>query len=127
MNPLILQLEKIAEAGVGDASKVASAQRTLSGILVKKTELAQRLEKSRLDFVNSFGSLPGKAKFDGTEISKLVPNSLDESYISKAPSLLADFDSYRAASKFGGSKNSRSCAGFESAYRDPLVGGSWFG
>ena len=128
VNPLILQLEKIAEAGVGDASKVASAQRTLSGILVKKTELAQRLEKSRLDFVNSFGSLPGKAKFDGTEISKLVPNSLDESYISKAPSLLADFDSYRAAeANLVAVKNSRSYSvGFESRLSRP-VGGSDLG
>lgn len=125
VNPLILQLEEIAEAGVGDVSKVASAQRTLSGILVKKTELTQKLEKSRLDFLNSFGSMPGQTKFGGTEISKLVPRNLDDSYINKAPFLLADFDSYRAAeANLVAVKTSRSYKlGFESRLSRP-VGGS---
>lgn len=124
VDPLIVQLEKIAEAGVGDVSQVASAQRTLSGILVKKTELTQKLEKSRLNFENAFSSKPGQTKFDSGSISELVPVRFDDIDINKAPFLLAEYESYRAAeANLVAEKTRRSYTiGFESRLSRPAGG-----
>ena len=43
LDPLIDQLEKIAEAGIGDVSKVTAAQRTVSAIRVKRLVLLKVL------------------------------------------------------------------------------------
>ena len=51
---LIDQLEKVAEAGIGDVSKVTAAQRTVSTIRVEKTSVAEGLAQAQLDFSNAF-------------------------------------------------------------------------
>ena len=53
LDPLIEQLEKVAEAGIGDMSKVTAAQRTVSGIRVTQTNISEGLAKARLDFLNA--------------------------------------------------------------------------
>ncbi len=45
LDPLIDQLEKVAEAGIGDVSKVTAAQRTVSAIRVEKQMLLKVLLK----------------------------------------------------------------------------------
>ena len=50
LNPLITQLEEVAKAGIGDVSKVASAQRTVSEIRVAQTNISEGLARARLSF-----------------------------------------------------------------------------
>ena len=50
LNPLIEQLEKVAKAGIGDVSKVAAAQRTVSMICVRQSDVVERLEQARVNF-----------------------------------------------------------------------------
>ena len=45
LDPLIKQLEKVADAGLGDVTKVASAQRTDSQIRVVQTEISEKTRK----------------------------------------------------------------------------------
>ena len=57
LDPLIDQLEKVANAGIGDVSKVTAAQRTVSAIRVEKTSVAEGLAQAQLQFSNAFGDL----------------------------------------------------------------------
>ena len=57
LDPLIDQLEKVAEAGIGDVSKVTAAQTTVSAIRAEKASVAEGLAQSQLDFSNAFGVL----------------------------------------------------------------------
>ena len=52
LDPLLVQLEKIAVAGVGDVSQVAQAQRVVSTILVAETEVSQGYEQAKIAFLN---------------------------------------------------------------------------
>ena len=49
LDPLISQLEKVAQAGIGDVSKVAAAQRTVAGIRVEQTRIAEGLAQAKLE------------------------------------------------------------------------------
>ena len=69
LDPLIDQLEKVAAAGVGDVTMVAAAQRTVSLIRVTEMDVQERLEQSRLAFINVFGSLPNSAKYEYSRVS----------------------------------------------------------
>ena len=51
LDPLIDQLEKVAEAGIGDVSKVTAAQRTVSAIRVEKTQRCGRSCSSSVGFL----------------------------------------------------------------------------
>jgi hypothetical protein len=73
LDPLIAQLEKVAEAGVGDVTQVAAAQRTVSMIRVTQTDVSERLEQARLNFKSAFGFLPQGVIFDSNYISSQLP------------------------------------------------------
>ena len=62
-DPLILQLEQVANAGIGDVTQVASAQRTVSIIRVTQADLFEKLEQARINFENAFGGLPNKLSY----------------------------------------------------------------
>ena len=47
LDPLIDQLERVADAGVGDVSQVAAAERTVSLIRVIEADIVERLELAR--------------------------------------------------------------------------------
>ena len=64
LDPLIVQLEKVAAAGVGDVSQVAAAQGTVSLIRVTQMDVLERLEQAKLAFVNIFGRLPDATSYD---------------------------------------------------------------
>ena len=51
LDPLILQLEQVAKAGVGDVSKVTAAQRTVSAIRVEETNIAEGLLRQNWNFL----------------------------------------------------------------------------
>ena len=49
LDPLIAQLERVAEAGIGDVSKVTAAQRTVSTIRVAETNISEGLAQAKFN------------------------------------------------------------------------------
>jgi len=97
LEPLLLQLEKVAASGVGDMSMVASAQRTVSLIRVTQTDVAEKLAQAEVAFRNGFGALPSKASYNADLISKAVPTGRVSKLAETAPALLAEYYGYRSA------------------------------
>jgi len=97
LNPLIGQLEQVAEAGVGDVSKVTAAQRTVSGIRVTQTNISEGLAKARLEFENAFGVIQSEISYEPDFIRNLIPNKVTDKSAKKSPLLLAKYASYNAA------------------------------
>jgi outer membrane protein TolC len=97
LDPLIKQLEQIADAGVGDATQVAAAQRTVSMIRVTQTDVQERLAQAELNFIRMFGVLPKKTVFDSSSISKATPSVVKDSTVVLAPALLANYADYLSA------------------------------
>ena len=97
LDPLLVQLEEVAKSGMGDASQVAAAQRTVSLIRVTQTDVAERFEQAKVTYINLFGSLPKKSTYDAAQISKAVPSGKSTKLAEKAPALLAKYEAYRAA------------------------------
>jgi outer membrane protein TolC len=97
LDPLIDQLEKVADAGIGDVSKVTAAQRTVSAIRVEKTSVAEGLAQAQLDFLNAFGALNNGVAFDYNFISNLVPSKIDDSLVQNSPLLKSQYASYQAS------------------------------
>ncbi len=96
LGPLIDQLERVAEAGIGDVSRVAAAQRTVSVIEATQTEVAEKFEQSRLAFLNSFGNLPMESNLNLGFISEAVPATIDSEMAAKAPALRSLYAAYQA-------------------------------
>ena len=96
LDPLILQLEQVAKAGVGDVSKVTAAQRTVSAIRVEETNIAEGLAQAELEFFNAFGLLSNEITFDYDFITEMVPEKIDDNYVQNAPNLLSQYASYQA-------------------------------
>jgi outer membrane protein TolC len=97
LDPLIGQLERIAQAGLGDVSKVTAAQRTVSAIRVTETSISEGLAKAQLEFLNAFGKVDKNISYDQMFIEKLLPDEITEGSAQKSPLLLAKYASYRAA------------------------------
>jgi outer membrane protein TolC len=97
LDPLLVQLEKIAAAGVGDVSQVAQAQRVVSTIIVAETEVSQGYEQAKIAFLNDFGRLPVKARYPAALISKQVPTSTVKQISETSPGLMSKYWAYRAA------------------------------
>ena len=97
LDPLIDQLEQVAKAGIGDVSKVTAAQRTVATIRVTETNIAEGLEKARLDFANAFGFVTGDIRYDPDLIAKLVPENITDELTQKVPSLLTQYANYQSS------------------------------
>ena len=97
LNPLIEQLEKVAEAGIGDVSKVAAAQRTVSGIRVTQTSISEGLAKAQLEFLNAFGSVDENISYDSRFISALLPDTVHVGLAQTSPPLNEVYANYKAA------------------------------
>ncbi len=97
LEPLIDQLEKVAEAGIGDVSKVTAAQRTVSAIKVEKTGVTEGLAQAQLEFSNAFGSLNNGIAFDYDFLTSLVPPEIDDNLVQNAPVLKAQYASYQSS------------------------------
>ena len=124
LGPLIEQLEKVAEAGVGDVSKVTSARRTVSAIQLEKTKVAEGLYQAQLDFSNAFGVLDDEIEFDYNFITNLIPAAVDDSLVQNAPLLKAQYASYQSSlAKVQGLKaKSGFDVGFEARAMRPFAG-----
>ncbi|MDB2529289.1 TolC family protein [Paracoccaceae bacterium] len=97
LDPMIEQLERVADAGVGDISRVTAAERTVSMIRVTQTNISERREQARVAFLNSFGALPQYGSFDYKLISSLVPKSVASELVIQAPGIQAAYASYLSA------------------------------
>ena len=97
LEPLLLQLEKVAESGLGDISQVASAQRTVSAIRVTQTDVTEKLAQAEVAFKNGFGTLPSSASYNANLISKAVPKGDVKKLAETAPALLTAYYGYRSA------------------------------
>ena len=97
LDPLISQLEQVAEAGIGDVTKVTAAQRTVSGIRVTQTNISEGLAKARLDFLNAYGPIQDGISYDAIFVENLLPEEVDDVMAQKSPALLAKYASYNAA------------------------------
>ncbi len=97
LDPLIDQLEKVADAGIGDVSKVTAAQRTVSSIRVEKTSVAKGLAQAQLDFLNAFGDLNDGVGFDYNFITNLVPSEIDDNVVQSSPILKSQYASYQSS------------------------------
>ena len=94
LDPLLVQLEKVASAGVGDVSQVAAAQRVVSSILVEETNVTARYNQAQISFVNGFGRLPSEARFDASWVSSEVPVSSTKKLAESSSGLLAKYWEY---------------------------------
>lgn len=97
LDPLIMQLEKVADAGIGDVTQVAAAQRTVSRIRVTQVEVAEKLDQARVNFMNSFGVMPTNISFDEEFITKSLPVEIEPHFIENAPKLRSDYAAYLSA------------------------------
>lgn len=97
LDPLIGQLERVAEAGIGDVSKVTAAQRTVSGIRVTQTNISEGLAKARLNFSTAFGSVDKSIGYDASFIEELLPEEVGSDLAQMSPTLLSKYSAYKAA------------------------------
>lgn len=97
LDPLIEQLEKVAEAGVGDLRKVTAARRTVSSIKLEKTNIAEGLNQAHLEFSNAFGALDSEIALDYDFITNLVPSEVDDSLVQNSPMLKSLYSRYQSS------------------------------
>lgn len=97
LGPLFDQLEKVAEAGLGDVTKVSAAQRTVAAVKVTQTDISNKLQQAQINFENAFGSLPGDTRFDISFVEGLMPTSISEDIRISAPVIQADYAFYKSA------------------------------
>ncbi len=98
LDPLLIQLERVASSGVGDVSQIASARRIVSSILVAKTSVSEKYQQARISFVNGFGRLPSSARYEASWVSSRLPVSSSARKLAEnSPGLLAQYWAYRAA------------------------------
>jgi outer membrane protein TolC len=122
LDPLIKQLEQIADAGVGDATQVAAAQRTVSMIRVTETDVQENLAQAELRFAQLFGTLPQKTMFDAHGVSNAVPEKVTDRMAIEAPGLLASYAAYLGALKSLEATKARNSVtvGFETKVQRPF-------
>jgi adhesin transport system outer membrane protein len=97
LEPLINQLEQIADAGVGDATQVAVAQRTVSQIRVTETDVQERLAQAELNFIRILGKLPRVSSFNGAIVATAVPKKVSVDMAMSSPGLMAQYAIYMSA------------------------------
>jgi outer membrane protein TolC len=127
LDPLITQLEKVASAGLGDATQVAAAQRTVALIRVTQTDVEERLEQARVTFINIFGGLPKDIDFPASIVSDAVPVDVSKAQIMQAPALRANYATYSAAVANLQSIKAQDAfnVGFETRIQKPFGGSSY--
>ena len=97
LDPLIVKLEQVAEAGMGDITQVSAAQRTVSMIRATQLEVSERLELASLNFENSFGKVPATTRYDYNFVDKLMPVSISSEMEQNAPAVLSAYALYQSS------------------------------
>ena len=124
LDPLIVQLEQVAKAGIGDVSKVTAAQRTVSAIRVEQTNIGDRLAQAQLEFSNAFGFVAKDVNFDYDFISELVPVKISDELVQNSPLLQSQYASYQSATATAASLRAKDGfdVGFEARVMKPFAG-----
>ena len=120
MSPLFGQLETVADAGIGDVSKVAAAQRVMSRIRVTQTDIMKiRASEVIRKLIWSFAL---EMRYDQDLIANSVPIEITEDMIRSAPALRAEYLSYKStlAQIEAASLKDDINVGFESRLQRPL-------
>lgn len=127
LDPLIIQLEKVAEAGVGDKTQVAAAQRTVTMIRVAQSDLTERLELAKVNFKNLFGALPAERTFESDLITGAIPLEIDQSVMLRSPALVGGYETYKAAIARLEAVQAKAdfTVGFETKVQRPFGGSSY--
>lgn len=127
LEPLIENLEQVAQAGIGDVSKVTAAQRTVSTIRVTQTNIYEGLAKARVEFESAYGVVSEDISYDAEFIERLLPDKIDESLAQKSPLLLSKYAEYQAtlANLAEIRAQDEFNVGFEVRALRPLVGGGY--
>ena len=97
LEPLIENLEQVAQAGIGDVSKVTAAQRTVSTIRVTQTNIYEGLAKAKVEFESAYGVISADISYDAEFIDSLLPDKIDQSLAQKSPLLLSKYAEYQVA------------------------------
>ena len=126
LEPLITQLETVADAGIGDVSQVAAAQRTVAMIRMTETDIKGKLDQARVNYKNIFGILPKSVEFS-VEIfgdDAMLDKAL--SIETEAPAVISEHLKYKAALAQLSSiqAKDRYSVGFESRVQRPFGGSS---
>jgi len=126
LDPLIVQLEQVAEAGIGDVSKVTAAQRTVTSIRVTQNNIREGLAKAELEFLSEYGMVNKKISYDDALINSLMPDKIGEFLIQKSPKLMGAYARYEAANKNVLALEAKDGfnVGFEARARRPFAGSS---
>ena len=126
LEPLIGQLETVADAGIGDVTQVAAAQRTVAMIRITETDLVGKLDQAKVNLQNIFGTLPQNVFFssDVFDDSELLAKALGIDV--KAPAVVAEHLKYKAAMAQLASIEAKDqfSVGFESRVQRPFGGSS---
>ena len=127
LDPLLVQLERVATSGIGDVSQVAAAQRTVAAIRITQTDVAERLAQAEVNFENDFGRLPIKSRYDAKLISNAVPKKGLATLAKQAPALRAEFLKYKSAEAALASVNAKSrfSVAFETKAQKPFGGSGY--
>ena len=125
--PLIQQLEKVAEAGLGDASQVAAAERTVNRIRVTEKDVAQQLAEAEVGFESVFGVRSPGIPFEGEMISNAVKLLKVEDIIKTSPGIELNYAQYGAAVANLNSIIAKDSfdVGFETKVQKPLGGSGY--
>lgn len=97
LDPLIEQLEKIADAGIGDITQVAAAQRTVSLIRITEAEISEKLALAELEFESRFGGLPNSVFSSNDIMTTITETDMSNARILEAPAVQSEYEAYRAA------------------------------
>ena len=127
LEPLIKQLEQVAESGIGDVSMIAAAERTVSQILVAQMEVSENLELAKVNFENVFGEITKVPNYSAELISNSIPPTIDDGVLLLAPGLLAEYYSYKASIASLNAIRAKDdfTVGFESKVQRPFGGSEY--
>jgi outer membrane protein TolC len=123
LDPLIAQLEQVANAGIADATVVANAQRTVTMIRVTQSEVSEQHLRAQEQFARIFGHLPKTTGFDATVIAKAAAKTNpSNSKLLSAPRLAAAYlDFVRADSDVKALEaQSNFKVGLEASFVEPM-------
>ena len=127
LDPLVSQLEAVAKSGAGDASQVAAAQRTVSMIRVTQTDVFEKYELAKIEFITLFGQLPDSVRYDAALLAKELPTGEGSALLQAAPIVMARYNEYRSseASLLSVKALERFDVGFEAKAQKPLGGSNY--
>ena len=94
LEPLLAQVEEISKSGIGDTSQYVRAKKSVTALILTRSDLLLKLEDSRNKFLAEFGAIPTQnlLQFEAF-VSELSDTELD-TVPSEAPQVRSDYLRY---------------------------------